>query len=683
MKMIEPSTIRPEHLSLLADQHRDLYHSSGDFNDLNLSLKARQVKGNLFSQNLGEKAFCQSWPNPNDRNLPRHQQKEKIWSHRNPLVSQQTRITSLGSCFAIEIAKWLQNNNFNYLKFDSAPIDDTGTAKSSVGWGTLFNTPSVLQTIHWAFDRSDRPEYLYQFGDRYADPFLEEILFDSTCERSYNQKVTQILDDSRRCFTQADICIITLGLNEVFEFLPTGHYFHRTPWVTNPAYFHPKDLTVNQNVENLSKAIRTLRDHNPSIKIIFSVSPVPLLRSFHADRHVAESTSISKAILRLAVNTVCATIPNCYYFASYETVMYPGKSIAFGSDFRHVTPQTVNRIMNSFVQAFCSKEIRLKNLPRQTVIINELDKFGAENPALSKHLAILEDAFNLSEGDSQNSNFGYMVFRSISFSTGLKLNRQISAAIKGSRQEFHTDISDQLSRDGILHIAATSEQKESLNQIYTFVQNSEVSSRDDGNVVKFTDASKYLSESLSCRGSGVFDVVKTDLPIDLIERHLSQCGIYDLVLDYLGEINYVIPASWRSYAVQQQTDSASSLAAQQFHSDCDSIGGFLKVFIALTNIDSSTGPFRFIKGSHAERPKNLWRDGRLSDEEVFNAFDIEKEFIGHCEFGDIYIADTLGIHKGSALRSGFRDVIQIEFGNTTIGKPRDYRTPPAFENWLS
>ena len=53
MKMIEPSTIRPEHLSLLADQHRDLYHSSGDFNDLNLSLKARQVKGNLFSQNLG------------------------------------------------------------------------------------------------------------------------------------------------------------------------------------------------------------------------------------------------------------------------------------------------------------------------------------------------------------------------------------------------------------------------------------------------------------------------------------------------------------------------------------------------------------------------------------------------------------------------------------------------------
>ena len=683
MKIIESQTILPEHATLLADQHRDLYHSASDFNDLDLTTKAHRIKGNLFSQNISEKAFCQSWPNPNDRNLPRHQQKEKIWSRRNPIVSRQTSITSLGSCFAIEIAKWLQKNHFNYLKFESAPVDDSGTARSSVGWGTLFNTPSVLQTISWAFERSDRPEYLYQFGDRYADPFLEEILFESACERSYKQKVTQILDDSRRCFTLADICIITVGLNEVFEFLPTGHYFHRTPWGTNPAYFHPKDLSIDDNVQNLSKAIDILRTHNPNIKIIFSVSPVPLIRSFHANRHVAESTSISKAILRLAVETVCATIPNCFYFASYETVMYPGKSIAFGPDFRHVTPQTVNRIMNNFVQAFCSKEIRLKNLPHQKIIIDQFDKLGAENPSIARGLNILEDAFNLSDPNPQNSNYGYHVFRSISFSTGLRLNRQISAAIKGSGKVSQTDIGNQLTRDGIAHIPAISEQQELLDQIYAFIKNSEVSSRDDGRTLQFADSESYLLDTLDFRGSGIFDVKQTDLPINLIECFLSQRGIYDFVLEYLGEINYVIPRSWRSYAVGQQTKSASSLAAQQFHSDCDSVGGFLKVFIALTNINDDTGPFRFIRGSHAGRPENLWRDGRLSDQEVFDAFDIQDEFVGHCEAGDVYIADTLGLHKGSTLNQGFRDVIQIEFGNTTIGKPRDTSTPSAFQEWLS
>ena len=121
MKIIESSTILPEHATLLADQHRNLYHSASDFNDLDLTTKAHRIKGNLFSQNISEKAFCQRWPNPNDRNSPRHQQKEKIWSRRNPIVSRQTSITSLGSCFAIETPSGYRKTTSTILSSSRLP----------------------------------------------------------------------------------------------------------------------------------------------------------------------------------------------------------------------------------------------------------------------------------------------------------------------------------------------------------------------------------------------------------------------------------------------------------------------------------------------------------------------------------------------------------------------------------
>ena len=53
------------------------------------------------------------------------------------------------------------------------------------------------------------------------------------------------------------------------------------------------------------------------------MSQIPLLRSFRFDKHVAESTMLSKCILRLAVEDICK-LDNVYYFPSFETAMYPG-----------------------------------------------------------------------------------------------------------------------------------------------------------------------------------------------------------------------------------------------------------------------------------------------------------------------------------------------------------------------
>ncbi len=161
---------------------------------------------------------------------------------------------------------------------------------------------------------------------------------------------------SCQALSSCDVLIITVGLNEVFKWLPTGHYLHTTPrpqWV-NPALWEPEVLSVEQNIAFLSEGIAILRKHNPNVKIICSLSPVPLLKTFRRDEHVVAATAHSKAVLRVALEQLSKTITEFYYMPSFETVMYPGNGVeVWEEDGRHVTRPIVAKIMSLFERQFC------------------------------------------------------------------------------------------------------------------------------------------------------------------------------------------------------------------------------------------------------------------------------------------------------------------------------------------
>lgn len=308
----------------------------------------------LFGTAGRERPLAHWWPG-GPHGDTRTLSEELFWSESRPVVSKaSSRIVSLGSCFAVEVAKHLQRNGYNYLVKEPNLIEGTSLHQSSARWGTIFNVYGFLQVVSWAFGFDRPPLVCYDVGRAIRDPFREDVEYSPEEAADIEAVWKAHLACSREALQEADIVILTVGLNEVFRYLPTGHYLHRTPWGLNPALWSKAILTVEQNYETLKTGIERLRQHNPGVKIIISVSPVPLARSFRRDVHVAAATMHSKAVLRTAVEKLCAEVPDTHYMASFETVMYPGDKLnAWSDDLRHVSDEIVGKVMQLFEAQFC------------------------------------------------------------------------------------------------------------------------------------------------------------------------------------------------------------------------------------------------------------------------------------------------------------------------------------------
>ena len=306
---------------------------------------------NLFVRNTEDYPFSHVWPSYEEKDQ-RTLSGELFTSKDNKFVTKSTKIVSLGSCFAVEIAKWLQRNNYNYVATEDTRGED-GLQKSSANWGLIFNTPSCSQVVEWAFGYDTPPCHVYPLGNILRDPFREDVEYPLDQADLIKNHWDLHVKHSKTALETAELIIITVGLNEVYEYLPTGHYLHRTPWMLNPMCWRPKILTVTDNINYLTNSINKIRSHNSKCKFIISVSPVPLFRTFRKDCHVVAATGHSKAVLRLAVEEVCNQIADCFYFPSFETVMYPGELDSWQSDYRHVSRAIVNKVMKTFETAFC------------------------------------------------------------------------------------------------------------------------------------------------------------------------------------------------------------------------------------------------------------------------------------------------------------------------------------------
>lgn len=175
--------------------------------------------------------------------------------------------------------------------------------------------------------------------------------------------------------------------------------------------------------------------------------------------------------------------------------------------------------------------------------------------------------------------------------------------------------------------------------------------------------------------------IKYDLPeADLIEHPvvqelLADPSLRDLARRYMGwePINDLV-AMWWSTAHSNQ---ASSEVAQMYHFDMDR-PKFLKLFFYLTDVTTDTGPHCYIRRSHRARPAELWRDGRLSDDEVLALYGRASEVEITAPRGTLIAVDTSGFHKGKPLVCGHRLMLQLEYTNSLFGQQYAHiKVPPS------
>jgi ectoine hydroxylase-related dioxygenase (phytanoyl-CoA dioxygenase family) len=98
--------------------------------------------------------------------------------------------------------------------------------------------------------------------------------------------------------------------------------------------------------------------------------------------------------------------------------------------------------------------------------------------------------------------------------------------------------------------------------------------------------------------------------------------------------------------------------AENYHRDVDD-WRFVKFFLYLTDVDSGSGPHRFIRKS--QKSNALTNLKRLTDEEVAANFPAEDHLEITADAGDAFMENTFGIHKGQPPINKRRLLLQVEY----------------------
>ncbi|MCK5730916.1 MAG: GSCFA domain-containing protein, partial [Draconibacterium sp.] len=150
-------------------------------------------------------------------------------------------------------------------------------------------------------------------------------------------------------------------------------------------------LSVNDIVDEYKQLLSEIRELNPALKVVFTVSPIR-----HWKDGAAENQR-SKATLLLAIDQIVKNSKsNCNYFPSYEIMMDELRDYRFyAEDMIHISDVAIKHIWEKFETALISEESRKisKEVVKITAATNHrpLNKFTKEHQIfLQKQLSKLQ-----------------------------------------------------------------------------------------------------------------------------------------------------------------------------------------------------------------------------------------------------------------------------------------------------
>ena len=261
------------------------------------------------------------------------------WLPAKPLIARDTRVLAVGSCFARNFTLWLAEHGFN-RSFPESPYN------ALLRFNADFESPAVIaQQMRWAFDEVDASALLWIDKGRNQVAATEEG----------KRQVRETLE-------RTDVLILTLGLSEIWYDKVTGEPLWRA--LTEEAYDPERHVfrveTLAQTLEWLEAIERIRREKLPALKIIFTVSPIPLKTTFRPISAVT-ANAVSKAILRSALDEFLRRHEDrlnreLFYFPAYEFVTTYFID-PFREDNRHLVPLVPGRILAFFVRHYCEPDM--------------------------------------------------------------------------------------------------------------------------------------------------------------------------------------------------------------------------------------------------------------------------------------------------------------------------------------
>jgi|TARA_B100001964_G_C14131573_1_gene553142 hypothetical protein len=308
-------------------------------------IKKNILPGIIVKSEYGDQKFSGSWYRgkhcnfiPNKKNLNTNENfiKDYIlkgYLPKQPVINKNNKIIAFGSCFAFYVSQYLTSMGYSVL---NKKRKNDGNHIVRYGEG-MANTFTVIEQLEWIFEKKEIEKNTWYYS---PDKEIEK-----------NEDVRNVV---YKLLSQINVFIITVGLSEVWYNKTNKQVF----WKAIPADKFDENKhgfrlsSVEENTNNLQNICLLIKKHLPKAKIIFTLSPVPLMATFRSQSCIT-ANSISKSILRVALdNVITKNYDNTYYFPAYEITKEYFVD-PFGEDNRHLKDQYIKKIMEIFLKYYC------------------------------------------------------------------------------------------------------------------------------------------------------------------------------------------------------------------------------------------------------------------------------------------------------------------------------------------
>ena len=276
-------------------------------------------------------------------------------------ITRRTRIATAGSCFAQHIGREFKERGYNYQDYEPSPVPRLDLKKYGYGlfsarYGNIYTSRQLLQLCRRATGRFKPVQDVWEKDGRFYDPFRPSIEPDGFGSAEELRRLrSDHFRSVRRMVKKAEVMVFTLGLTEMWMDRVDGAAYPTCPG-TVAGEFDPerhvfKNLSFIEILEDMEQVIAWMRKHNPELKFLFTVSPVPLAATAE-DQHVAVSTTYSKSVLRAVAGELRARHDFVDYFPSYEIVTSPmSRGAHYEPGMREVAMAGVANVMRCFFEA--------------------------------------------------------------------------------------------------------------------------------------------------------------------------------------------------------------------------------------------------------------------------------------------------------------------------------------------
>lgn len=284
--------------------------------------------------------------------------------HSNFPIDHTSKIISVGSCFSTHMAGLLGKYKFNVFNNP---------------YGTVYNPVSIIESLK--FPAECFTDLSLKRDDRWVN-FLSHSDINAGSLKDLESQLQRRSYEVKEAIANASHIILTFGSAKVYERLDSENRIVANCHKQAASGFNERYLRVSEIVTVFDAVMTSIKEQNPRVKCILSVSPVRYLSDG------LNKNQYGKAILRVACEEIVSKYREVEYFPAYEIMMDDLRDYRFyEADMIHPNRLAIDYIWGIFSRSYFTSETQLL-IGKIEKIIKSIEHrpFNSENPAYRKML---------------------------------------------------------------------------------------------------------------------------------------------------------------------------------------------------------------------------------------------------------------------------------------------------------